>query len=99
MNKQKVKNSEQKRADEEVIYLSLLLSHVKERLATLSPGINCTFEAYHKLIEERINLTLVVNKAILNSRGSTFVEETDTTYTYNNVVLKLGGVYRQRIRA
>lgn len=99
MKAQTVKNSEQRRASEEVIYLSLLLTHVKERLAELHPGINCTFEEYHRLIEEKISLTLSVNKAKLNSRGCTFVEETDTTYTFNNVVLKLGGTYRQRVRA
>lgn len=85
--------------NEEVIYLSLLLSCVNERISALTPGVNCTFQEFRKLTDEKIELTLRVNKAILDLRGCTFVEENDSTYTCNNVVLKLGGTYRQRVRA
>ncbi len=85
--------------NDEVIYLSLLLCHVKERLTFLTPGFDCTPEQYRILMDEKITLTLSVTKAILKSRGCTFVEEIDTTYSCNNTVLKLGGIYRKRLRA
>ena len=79
--------------------LLLLLRHVNDRLRLLTPGINCTFKQYSKFMDERIDLTLLINKVILNSRGETFFEEADTIYTINNVALKLGGIYKQRVRS
>lgn len=84
---------------EDLIYYDSLLSHVNYRLKSLTPGFNCTIEQYNNLIEEKISLTLSINKVKLRSRGYTFVENNTVTYTYNNLIFILGGIYSQRIRA
>lgn len=86
-------------AQEEAIYLALIISHLNERLLHLTPGINCTFQEYSSLRREKIDLTLRLTAAKLMARGWTFVEETDSIYACHNIVLKLGGIYKQKFRA
>lgn len=98
MNIQPVRSREVRESKEQIIYLSLLLTHVKERLLALTPGINCSYQEYATLTKEKTGLTLAVNKAKLKLNEHTFVEEINTVYGYNSIILMLGGTFKQRFR-
>lgn len=84
---------------EEILYLNLILSHINERLSILTPGINCTINQHKTLLDNRVDLTLRLKAAKLRSRGYTFVEENDTIYACGDIILKLVGIYEQKLRA
>ena len=81
---------------EELGYYRFLLRHVDERLSTLKPGINTTFNHYADLLEEKRELTRRVNAAIIESYGSDKTYCNPVTFSF---VLPLGGTLRTRLRA
>lgn len=82
-----------------MILISLLITHVNERLANLKPGINCTFPRYRQLLLERIDLTYELSRTKMESRGRTFVENKDIVYLVGNHVFILGNRNCSEFRA
>lgn len=94
-----VTNRDKYSIEQDILHLSLLLTHVKDRLKILSPGINCTHEQHGELVKEKIDLTLAVTKAKLRLRGYTFAEDSYALYTYADTIIMLRDAYWKRGRA
>lgn len=60
----------------ELLYIRFALRHIESRLKNLRPGVNTNFNAYNKLIDERLDLTSRLETAILNYRECSFYEDT-----------------------